>query len=42
MKDRAIRAIVGVTVIGLGMLGLASGVEYSGWVLFVGCLVVLS
>jgi len=33
---------VGVALVALGMVGLYCGIEYSGWVLFVGLLVVLS
>lgn len=35
-------AISGTAIIVIGMVGLYFKVEYSGWVLFVGCLVVLS
>ncbi len=34
----AAHALAAVTVIGFGMLGLYAHVEYSGWVLFVGCM----
>lgn len=33
--------LAGVIIIAIAMLGLFCKVEYSGWVLFVGCLVVL-
>lgn len=31
----------GVALVVIGVLGLLGGVEYSGWVLFVECVVVL-
>jgi len=34
-------AALAVVLIGLGMYGLNAHIEYSGWVLFVGCLAVL-
>lgn len=39
--SRVAQRIAGVLVIAMGMVGLFCKVEYSGWVLFVGCLVVL-
>jgi len=36
MKESII-AVCGVAVIVAGMLGLHHHIEYSGWVLFVGC-----
>lgn len=38
---KAIRDVCGVIVIGLGLLGLAHGVAYSGWVLAVGLFALL-
>jgi hypothetical protein len=36
------RHIPGVACIAVGMLGLYFNVEYSGWVVFVGCVTVAS
>ncbi len=33
--------VLGVIVIGMGLLGLNAHVEYSGWVLFIGILMVM-
>lgn len=41
MSDKKMRDILGATVIVAGMVGLHFGVEYSGWVLFGGFLVLL-
>lgn len=35
------RYTTGFALAALGMLGLMSGIEYAGWVLFVGLLMVL-
>lgn len=34
-------AISGVALVAIGVIGLYFKVDYSGWVVFVGCLVVL-
>jgi hypothetical protein len=31
-----------LALVGMGMYGLQQGVQYSGWVLFIGCCVALS
>lgn len=37
-----VKTFAGVVIIAMGMAGPHFDVEYSGWVLFVGCLVALS
>lgn len=38
---KATRAWCALGIIGLGLFGLHTGIEYSGWVLFVGLMVAL-
>ena len=40
-EERMITRALGVAVIGMGMAGLHYNIEYSGWVLFIGILMVL-
>ena len=37
--NQILKIALGVVVICLGMIGLRNGIEYSGWILFVGCLI---
>lgn len=37
-----IKGVVGIVLVGMAMYGLQQSIEYSGWVLFVGLLVVLA
>lgn len=39
MSDKAVKALCGTTLMIAGLVGLHLHIEYSGWVMFVGFLV---
>ena len=41
MTDCQVKGLVGVALIALAMYGLKTDIEYSGWVLFAGIMVLL-